>query len=431
MQRFSVFLLICLMCLNARAGANLPVVDVSNGTVSARAIFGEEITQKKQESAVAVAPVKKKTTERKVVARNAKKSANVKPRVVATNDVLKPNKPRSDLWANNDAPLRMPRMDEISVMRSDALLPEETLTSKSEPIKLADNTIGAFELNGELLAENNMLRDEIARLNAIQKQEEKKVAVARPVAVQTPVTGYSNVQPAKSTQRANMRREIVPMDEHKTEFVPMTERKTEIIARRAKPNVAEPKIVSGDTSMTKLSPSELKKAFKKTYLSENKHLSTYVDDKYDVVSEMSSDIEGFSAQRDLSELSDGIRPLEVKISFFENDAGLSRANYDLLTNTASIVVNNPKRAIQVAIPESATYSRDARKLAARRLAIVEQVLRDTGVADKRIVPVLSQRSDDVFVLRVISGEVFETLTQQKRNSSGRNVSKKTYKNMAW
>jgi len=420
MQRFSVFLLMCIMCLNARAGANLPVVDVSNGAVSARAIFGEEITPKKDASPVAVAPLKKKTTERKVVSRGAKKSVESTPRVAAVNDVLKPNKPRSDLWANNDAPLRMPRMDEISVVRSDALLPEEMLTSQPEQTFAYNNNVST-RLTGAPLTDNKVLRDEISRLNASQKMEEKKVAVARPVMVQTPVTGRSNVQPVANTQRegVNVRREIVPM-----------EHKTEIIARRGTQNVAEPKIVSGDTSMTKLSPNELKKAFKKTYMSENKHLSTYpVNARYDEVSDMTSNIEGFTSQRDLSELDEGIRPLEVKISFFENDAGLSRANYDLLTNTASIVVNNPKRAIQVAIPESATYSRDARKLAARRLAIVEQVLRDTGVAEKRIVPVLSQRSDDMFVLRVISGDVFETLTQQKRNSSGKNT--KTYKSMSW
>ena len=113
------------------------------------------------------------------------------------------------------------------------------------------------------------------------------------------------------------------------------------------------------------------------------------------------------------------------------DSGLSRDNYTLLSETASVVVNNPKRAIQIAIPESATHTKDGRKLAARRLAIVEQVLRDTGVAEQRIVPVLSQRDDDVFVLRIISGDLFETLTQQKRNMFGDSVSKKTYTSMSW
>ena len=134
---------------------------------------------------------------------------------------------------------------------------------------------------------------------------------------------------------------------------------------------------------------------------------------------------------DLSESYDGVRPLEIKISFLNGDSSLSRENYTLLSETASIVVNNPKRAIQVAIPESVMTNKDARKLAARRLAIVEQVLRDTGIAEQRIVPVLSQRNDDSFVLRIISGDLFETLTEQKRNMFGDSISKKTYKSMSW
>ena len=146
---------------------------------------------------------------------------------------------------------------------------------------------------------------------------------------------------------------------------------------------------------------------------------------------MTSSSEVFNAQRDLSETNGGVRSLEIKISFMNGDAGLSRENYNLLSEYATIVVNNPKRAIQVAIPESATRDKDGRKLAARRLAIVEQVLRDTGVAEQRIVPVLSQRNDDSFVLRIISGDVYESLTEQKRNMFGDSVSKKTYKSMSW
>jgi len=420
MQRLSIFLCGVFVCYNAGAGAYLPVVDVSQGGVSARAVFGEEIVQQKKNDAVSVAPLAKKTTERKVVSRSAKK-VNGSKNVIAR-DVLKPNRPSSDLWANNEAPLRMPRMDEIKVVRSDALLPEENLNSNAvEKIADARNALSDMEaLKQSTLAEIDTLRQEIARLNASRKQAE--IAAVRATTVKTPVSGQSNVKSVSDAERnVTMRREVVPM-----------ETKKDVIVRTVAKKTAEPKIAAVDKSMTKMSPNELKKAFKKTYLSENKHLSTYqIDDRFDVASDMSSDIEGFSAQRDLSEMSGDIRPLEIKISFFEGDAGLSRENYNLLSETASIVVNNPKRAIQIAIPESVTYSKDSRKLAARRLAIVEQVLKDTGVAERRIVPVLSQRGDDVFVLRVISGDVFETLTEQKRNMFGDNISKKTYKSMSW
>ena len=416
MQRFSVTLLLCLFCVNATAGAHLPVVDVSTGMVSARAAFGEEIESKRT---VTVAPVKKQGA-KKVVARNAKKS--VKNNVVASNDVLRPKRPSSDLWANNDAPLRVPRMDEISVITSNDLLPEESLSAK--PVKIAKKTVTERETkNQQTINEINALREEIARLNELQKRTEQAIANVRPMLQEKDeVKNEIKIAKTSSGRNVNIKREVVPMD---TDDVKMNSVATK------KHEISEPKFTSVN-EMSRMSPTELKKAFKKTYMSENKHLSTYqIDDRYDVASDMSSDIEGFSAQRDLSETSGGVRPLEVKISFLNGDSALSRENYNILNETASIVVNNPKRAIQVAIPESATYTKDGRKLAARRLAIVEQVLRDTGVAEQRIVPVLSQRSDDVFVLRVISGDVFETLTQQKRNMFGDNVSKKTYKSMTW
>lgn len=353
----------------------------------------------------------KKKSEKKVVSRTAKKSVNSGTSFAAA-DVLKPRQPSSDLWAQNEPSLRMPRMDEINVVRYDALLPEESLDSK--PLSFAKNNTES----DDLMAEIDVLRAEVNRLSQIQQAAEAKFANVRPVSVRTPIAGESNV---RSVNGVNVRREVVPMETQK-----------DIAVRSGVLNTAEPKMVSVN-DMTKMSPNELKKAFKKTYLSENKHLSTYqIDDKYDVVSDMASNIEGFSAQRDLSEISDGVRPLEIKISFLNNDASLSRENYNLLSETASIVVNNPKRAIQIAIPESVVNDKDSKKLAARRLAIVEQVLRDTGVAEQRIVPVLSQRSDDAYVLRIISGDLFETLTQQKKNMFGDDVSsKKTYKSMSW
>jgi len=445
MQRCSLYFIGLLLCSNALAGAYLPVVDVSGGVVSARAEFGEEIVKPIN---VSVAPLPKKVA-KKVVARNAKKSDTVtvaRNTKTSSGDFLKPLRPSADLWANNDSPLRMPRMDEIAVMRSDAILPEESLNvnsvavAKPEKGKKTEKRDSAISVH-ESLAELNALRNEIARLNERQKRTEENIAAVRNAvpAVETRTVVESvprvasvekNVE-SKIPEFAPEQREIARNINVRREIVPMEQTK-DVVMRSVKKTDDEPRFVSRDNNMTKMSPNELKKAFKKTYLSENKHLSTYqIDDRYDVASDMSVETEGFTAQRDLSEMSSGVRPLEVKISFMNGDSGLSRDNYSLLSETASIVVNNPKRAIQIAIPEVATYTRDARKLAARRLAIVEQVLRDTGVADQRIVPVLSQRDDDVFVLRVISGDVFETLSKQKRNIFGESVSKKTYKSMAW
>jgi len=419
MKYFSSSLIAYFICVNAGICAYLPVVDVSRGGISARAAFGEDIVPEKT---VAVSPVEKKTAKatKNVVARSAKKT-NSTPVQIATADVLKPNRPSADLWARNaDVSLRMPRIDEIAVISSDALLPEESIDA--EPVKIAtvEKNVPAPIARDEALEELKQLRAEVSRLSKLQ---EAQIANARPISVRTPIAGDTNVMPKQDTVKSNgvsVRRDVVSMDT------------TKQIANRGLKSVAEPKMASVGKDLTKLSPNELKKAFKKTYLSENKHLSTYqIDDKFDVVSDMSFDIEGFSTTPDLSEMEGGVRSMEIKISFLNDDSGLSRENYNLLSETAAIVVNNPKRAIQIAIPESATHTKAARKLAAKRLAIVEQVLRDTGIAEQRIVPVLSQRVDDEFVLRVISGDTFESLRQQKRNMFGDNVSSKTYKSMTW
>ena len=415
MQRISLFCLVFAAYIGVANAAYLPVVDISRGGVSARAAFGEDVKVSSRDNAINVASVSVEP-QKKVVARNAKKSSV--NNITTGGDVLKPNRPRSDLWAKNaDAPLRMPRMDEIAVINSDFALPEESLDTSSSP-KITEQHIA----RDEALSELKKLRAEIARLSAAQRDTEEKMARARPMTVRTPISGAVDVKPAvkNNNDGVNIRREIVQNDSEKS-----------VVARNASNTMAQPKIVSVN-EMSKMSPNELKKAFKKTYLSENKHLSTYqVDDRFDVVSDMSADVVGFDASSDLSEIDAGVRPMEIKISFLNNDAGLSRENYNLLSETAAIVVNNPKRAVQIAIPESVTHDKDARKLASRRLAIIEQVLRDTGIAERRIVPVLSQRSDDVFVLRVISGDVFESLTEQKRNMFGDSVSKKTYKSMSW
>ena len=226
-------------------------------------------------------------------------------------------------------------------------------------------------------------------------------------------------------------RVVVPMDDIVSYNVP---KQDDVVAKNMDDVQAQKQLIAqndDDVPLSKLSPLALKRAFEKTYISENKHLSTYkINDQFDVASDMNTQIQGFDSSRDLSEAG-GVRPLEIKMSFRGDDAALSRDNFNLLSEYAGIVSNNPKRAIQVSIPERATRSYDGRKLAAKRLAIISQVLHDTGVADQRIIPVLSSRSDDAFVLSIISNDTFQTLTQQQRDMFGDTVSSKTYKSMTW
>jgi len=428
-----------LLVLPAFAGARLPAVNMSAGAVSARAQYGlptqsinavAQVNQRESAASDTAPSVKKRVVARNATNTTAKK-ANEK---ITVAEYLTPNRPSSDLWAKNDAPLRMPRADEFSVVASNDMLPEENISS----VTIARNDLD------EISSHVSNLDSQIAHLMEMQRRAEESTRNAsRTTVARNAYTADSAVQ--RTTRDVESRPEPIAQNFAKPSIresdddvkisrivVPRDEvSNNDVIVRNAR-TPATQQIQDVREDMTKMSPSELRRAFRKTFLSENKHLSTYpIDDRFDVASDLTTSIEGFTSARDLSEDYERIRPLEIKITFRNSDSALSRDNYNLLSEYAGIVVANPKRAIQVAIPASATETSDGRKLAARRLAIVEQVLRDTGVAEQRIVPVLSERNIEGFVLRIISNEQFETLTEQTRNKYGRTVGTKTYKNMTW
>lgn len=416
MHRITISVLSMFVILPAFASARLPVVNVASGGVSARAIFGEG------EQTVATKPVAQATSTRtkKVVARSAKKapvsSADSGQQIIASNDMLVPNRPSSDLWAKNDIALRMPKPDEFSVYRTDSQLPEERIDQTRASVTRVASVVDTPSATPEI-------DNQIARLVDLQKRAEESVRTVSPRVIAAPIA-HTAPQPVVADadvapEHVSLRRMVVDMDDN------------DVIVRKVEKNLS-PRIATVRDDMTKMTPNELRNAFRKTFLSENKHLSAYsIDDSFDVASDMSSSVEGFTAKRDLSEMDGGIRPLEIKIKFRDDDSALSRANYNLLTEYAGIVVNKPTRAIQVAIPQYMTQGTDNRKLAARRLAIVEQVLTDNGVSKQRIVPVLSNRQEPGFVLRIISGDQYDTLTQQQYNIFGDSMGKKSYKSMSW
>lgn len=447
MRHIAVSALSLFVILPAWASARLPVVNIAAGGVSARAAFGDVVATPTV-TKVAVAPVQKN---KKVVARSAKKTVASTPvvttqntsvdageRIAARDDILSPHRPSADLWARSasDAPLRMPDASEFAVYRTDSLLPEENIDSSRvastrDVIARTENVSANVPTPTAALSEFDA---QIAHLNELQQRANASVAAANntgvatasrtrraDVTVRSPIVSKAMPAPQKiktSNDDVALSRLVVPMDNN------------DVIVRAVEKSES-PRIAAVRDDMTKMSPTELRKAFRKTFLSENKHLSTYqMDNRFDVASDMTTSIEGFTARRDLSEVG-GIRPLEIKIKFRDDDSALSRDNYNLLSEYAGIVVANPTRAIQVGIPQNVANSSDARKLAARRLAIVEQVLRDSGVSEQRILPVLSQRNEDGFVLRMISNDQYETLTQKRRDIFGDTIGKKTYKSMSW
>lgn len=457
MRQIAISVLSLFIALPAFADARLPVVNLSSAGVSARAAFGEPIVTPAKQTQNTTTVAKKSdtntsdtTTQKRVATRSATPTKTVVPspstdsgeQIVAAADVLSPRRPSADLWAHNTsstvAPLRLPTPDEFSVIRSDDLLPEESLnsTSTNSPSPRATRVAAAPQVT-EPLSE---LDAQIARLNELQRRADESVrvaaatvaepaptpsrvasrrVVARPAATNAAPVVAQNTVDDTDVKLSQM---VVPMDDINS---------SDDVVVRAVKRAESPRIAAVRDDMTKMSPSELRRAFRKTFLSENKHLSTFqIDDRFDVASDMTENAMGFTSARDLSE-SGGIRPLEIKINFRNDDAALSRDNYNLLTEYAGIVLSNPTRAVQVSIPQSVASDDDARKLAARRLAIIEQVLRDNGISEQRILPVLSARDEDGLVLRMISLDQYETLTKRQRDVFGDTVSKKTYRSMSW
>jgi hypothetical protein len=392
-----------LAVLPAFAAAKLPAVDVTNGGVSARSAFGDFAPR-----TVSAAPSKR------VVARRA--STNVAHNTPKTNiDILSPNLPSSNLWAentlNSDAPLRMPSVSEVAVLHNEFELPDESLDYNFA----IDNTpVTRSQVANELESTMNRMAEidaQIAKLSELQRRANN--SVKQRAVSQVVVDDDDDVK---------ISRTVVPMEE------------PDVLIRSVEKHTVSKRPSKEPTdSLAGLSPSELRKAFRKTFLSENKHLSAMRSadaEEYDNTS-ITTARAGFTAETNLSEMGSGIRPFEIKVSFRNSDSALSRDNYTLLTTFAGIVVNDPKRAVQVLIPKDSTVDSDDRKLTARRLAIIEQVLKDSGVSEQRIMPVLSNRDDDgALVLRNIDSTQYETLTKQQRNQFGKTTTK-TYKSMTW
>ena len=453
MRQIAISVLSLFIALPAFADARLPVVNLSSAGVSARAAFGEPIVTPAKQTQNTTTVAKKSdtntsdaTTQKRVATRSATPTKTVTPapstdsgeQIVAAADVLSPRRPSADLWAHNTsstvAPLRLPTPDEFSVIRSDDLLPEESLnsTSTNSPSPRATRVAAAPQVT-EPLSE---LDAQIARLNELQRRADESVRVAAATVAEPAPTPSRRVvaRPAATNAAPVVAQNTVDDTDVKLSqmVVPMDDiNSSDDVVVRAVKRAESPRIAAVRDDMTKMSPSELRRAFRKTFLSENKHLSTFqIDDRFDVASDMTENAMGFTSARDLSE-SGGIRPLEIKINFRNDDAALSRDNYNLLTEYAGIVLSNPTRAVQVSIPQSVASDDDARKLAARRLAIIEQVLRDNGISEQRILPVLSARDEDGLVLRMISLDQYETLTKRQRDVFGDTVSKKTYRSMSW
>ncbi len=128
----------------------------------------------------------------------------------------------------------------------------------------------------------------------------------------------------------------------------------------------------------------------------------------------------------------GREVLHMKIEFDKKSSALSTESINLLRSFGQIVVDKPTNSIEISLPMSVMNNIDKKKLTARRLAIVANVLRNTGISDKQINPVLSSRDEDSFAFRIISND---KIVQHKvgggKDIMGDETSSKIYDLMKW
>ncbi|MDR0449045.1 MAG: hypothetical protein LBG89_01105 [Rickettsiales bacterium] len=416
--------LAALISHNAAAAAQLPSVSYERGSVSAKELFGAQKT-----ILAKPAPAFAKAS--------AGKPAST-PKYSGANEVLVPRRPNSELWANtgkkpetySEQKIRMPRAGEIVRLDAEEFsLPEEYIDKSKiayapEPVRQAPK-----QSNAERKAQ---IDNSIARMIE-QKNRQQKASRAKS-AVEKFSNNINNAGiPRSSRGMSDDKQFAVAAPEPVPAFANApADRPARIIARNTTDEFA-PKD-TGEVPMNRLSPRELKQAFYKSYISENKHLSAYSNEDFDSLSSDNWEIvtqEGFVGDNSINANASMPKTLEIRMSFADNDSALTKDNFNLLSEYASMIANNPKRAIQISVSEDAVSNTEAKRLAARRLAIINQVLIDSGVHESRIIPVLVDRADGSFVLRVISTDQFKVLRQTERDMFGDRKSQSTTRSLSW
>lgn len=124
--------------------------------------------------------------------------------------------------------------------------------------------------------------------------------------------------------------------------------------------------------------------------------------------------------------------LQMKLDFSPDSSAISGESINIIRSFAQIAKEQPTNSIEISLPASSMSNPEEKILTARRLAIVSNVLRDAGLADKQIYPVLTNRNLNSFSFRVISNDSYERLRVSKgADIFGDEENIKEYNLMKW
>jgi hypothetical protein len=214
----------------------------------------------------------------------------------------------------------------------------------------------------------------------------------------------------------------------------------ESVAAAAPPSRKKP----AEKTVSDLSPKLLKQELYNTYISENEYLSPveYAPDAPGDEAIARPDRHAVEGKiRDAKKKIDlpagplkiGSREvLQMKLDFEPTSSAVSGESVNVLRSFAQVAADQPTNSIEIGIAGSAMNNPAKKRLAARRLAIVSNILRNSGLSDKQIFPVLSDRDEDSFSFRAIGNDRYERLSVSKGvDMFGEAESVQSYDLMRW
>jgi outer membrane protein OmpA-like peptidoglycan-associated protein len=125
--------------------------------------------------------------------------------------------------------------------------------------------------------------------------------------------------------------------------------------------------------------------------------------------------------------------LQMKLEFNPDDDAISAESVNIIRSFAQIVTDSPTKTIEIGISERVVSDDKLKKLTARRIAIVSNVLRHAGVSDRQIRPLLTSRDSDSFSFRAVDNDVFEriSVTKGEADAFGEGATTTSYELMRW
>ncbi|MDR1476933.1 MAG: hypothetical protein LBI17_02280 [Rickettsiales bacterium] len=200
-------------------------------------------------------------------------------------------------------------------------------------------------------------------------------------------------------------------------------------AMRPESAAEAPSRQASETSVSELSPRLLKQDLYNTFISENEYLSPveYAPDpgagdeaiastpRPDRISIESK----FKETRKKIDLPSGPlkvgnrEVLQMKLDFEPASSAVSGESVNIIRSFAQVAADQPTNSIEIGIANSSMNNTAKKRLAARRLAIVSNILRNAGLADRQIFPVLSDRDEDSFSFRAIGNDRFDRVSVSK------------------